>query len=167
MNLLAIRLGLNKRSIMETFDSNHVLETICYPQVEARFVSAMATCTTKAKDLPSALQMNREPDKFAVARRKILKSHYYDQDDMKENRKYRGYKTVVETILETTNDMEKTEQLPYFMAWIGRDKDGLQLMYELIQRMPTLCENFGRVHADTSAKRQLRSSKRKLNDEMQ
>ena len=39
--------------------------------------------------------------------------------------------------------MEKTEQLPNVMAWIGRDNDGLQLMFELLQRAPTLCESAG------------------------
>ena len=139
---------------MQTYNSNHVLETICYPQEEDRFVSAMASSPLMGRGLPSALQMNRESDKFTVARRKILQSHYYNQDDIKENKEYRGYKTLMDTILEMTNDMERTEQLPNIMSWIGRDNDGLTLMYELLQRAPTLCENVGgKVHADTSAKR--------------
>ena len=157
-----MRIVYNKNNIMETFNSNHVLETICYPEEEARFLSAMSTCPLMGKDLPSALQMNREPDKFTVARRKILQSHYYNQDDIKENKEgYRGYKTLMDTILEITDDMEREKQLPHIMSWTGRDNDGLPLMYELLQRSPTLCESIGRAHVDTSAKRQLRSSKRK------
>jgi len=148
-----MRIVYNKQSIMETFNSNHVLETICYPEEEVRFVSAMTSSPLMGKGLPSALQMNRESDKFTVARRKILQSHYYNQDDIKENKEYRGYKTLMDTILETTNDMESTEQLPNIMSWIGRDNDGLTPMYELLQRAPTLCESVDKVHADTSAKR--------------
>jgi len=160
MNKLT-RIIYNKKSIIDTYNSNHVLETICYPEEEERFAQDMSTCTTIAKNLPTYLQMNRESDKFTVARRKILQSHYYNQDDIKANREYRGYKTLMETILESTDNMEMTEQLPHFMFWTGRDNDGLSLIYELMHRMPSLCENVGRVHADASAKRQLRSSKRK------
>jgi len=152
MNSL-MRIVYNKRSIMETYNSNHVLRIICYREERARLKTAMSTCTTIASNLPSALKMNREDDKFTVARRKILQSHYYNQDDIKENKEYRGYKTLMDTILEMTNDMEKTEQLPNIMAWVGRGDDGLSLMYELMQRMPSLCESVGKVQADTSAKR--------------
>ena len=114
----------------------------------------MSTCPLMGKNLPSALQMNREPDKFAVARRKILQSHYYNQDDINENKEYRGYKTLMDTILEMTNDMERTEQLPNIMSWIGRDNDGLTLMFELIQSTPTLCEH---VAALVPAKRKRRN----------
>jgi len=143
MNLLMN--GINKQeSIIETYNSNHVLETICYPQEEARFESAMSTCTTIAKYLPSALQMNREPDKFSVARRKILQNHYFDQEVITKNREQSDYKTLLETIVEASSNLEKTEQLPNMMAWVGRDIDGLSLMYELMQKMPSLCENVVR-----------------------
>ena len=49
----------------------------------------------------------------------------------------------METILESTDNMERTERLPNIMAWILRDNDGLQLMFDLLQRMPSLCENIG------------------------
>ena len=150
-----MRIVYNKESIMQTYNSNHVLETICYPHEEARFVSAMASSPLMGKDLPSALQMNRdEPNKSVLARRKILQSHYYNQDTIKENREYRGYKTVVDTIVDMTDNMESTEQLPNMMSWIGRDNDGLTLMFELIQSTPTLCE---RVAALVPAKRKRRS----------
>ena len=159
MNSL-MRIVYNKRSIMETYNSNHVLRTICYREECRRLRTAMSTCKTIARNLPSALKMNREDDKFTVARRKILQSHYYNEDGIKKNKEYRGHKTLMDTILEMTNDMEKTEQLPNIMGWVGRGDDGLSLMYELMQRIPSLCESVGKV-TDTSAKRQLRSSKRK------
>ena len=125
----------------------------------------MSTCELMGKNLPTYLLMNRsEQDKFTVARKKIMEAHYSNQAVATDNRRYREYKTLMETILETTDNMERTEQLPHFMSWTGRDNDGLSLMYELIQRMPTLCESVGRVHADTSTKRQLRSSKRLRKD---
>jgi len=149
-----MRIVYNKESIMQTYNSNHVLETICYPHEEVRFVSAMASSPLMGKGLPSALQMNREPDKFTVVRRKILQSHYYNQDDIKENKEYRGYKTLMDTIVEMTDNMESTEQLPNIMSWIGRDNDGLTLMFELIQSTPTLCE---RVATLVPAKRKRRN----------
>jgi hypothetical protein len=114
--------------------------------------------------------MNRnEQDKFVLARKKIMEAHYLDQAVVTDNRRYRGYKSLMETILESTDNMEKTEQLPHFMSWVLRDKDGLSLMFELmqripsvvppaayrlslmydfLQRMPSLCENVGtRAHA--------------------
>jgi len=143
MNMLT-RVVYNQRSIMETFNSNHVLETISYPGEEAKFARNMSTCPLMAKNLPMYLLMNRnEQDKFAVARKKILEAHHLNQETIADNRGYRGYKTLMETILETTDDMEKTEQLPNIMAWVGRDNDGLQLMFELLQRAPTLCESVG------------------------
>ena len=93
--------------------------------------------------------MNRnEKDKFVLARKKIMEAHYLDQAVVTDNRRYRGYKSLMETILESTDNMEKTEQLPHFMSWVLRDKDGLSLMFELMQRIPSLCENVGtRAHA--------------------
>lgn len=152
MNLLMK--GINKQeSIIRTYNSNHVLETICYPEEEARLITAMSTCTTIAKNLPSALQMNREPDKFSVARRKILQNHYVDQEVITKNREQSDYKTLLETIVEASSNLEKTEQLPNMMAWVGRDIDGTSLMYELMQRIPLLCENVGKVKAVRSSKR--------------
>jgi len=163
MNMLT-RIVYNKRSIIETYNSNHVLEAICYPHEEERFARDMSTCPLLGKSLPTYLLMNRsEQDKFALARKKIMEAHYLSQDVVTDNRRYRGYRSLMETILETTDNMERTEQLPNIMSWTGRDNDGLSLMYELIQRMPSLCESVGMV-IDTSANQQLRSSKRKRND---
>ena len=143
MNSLT-RIVYNTRTIMQTYTSNHVLETICYPHEEERFAREMMTCPLMGKDLPTYLQQNRnEPDKSALARRRILQSHHYNEKSVAENKDYRDYKSLMETILEMSNDMEKSEQLPNIMAWIGRDNDGLQLMFELLQRAPTLCESVG------------------------
>lgn len=77
-----------------------------------------------------------------------MEAHYLNEAVVTDNRRYRGYKSLMETILESTDNMERTERLPNIMAWILRDNDGLQLMYELLQRMPSLCENVGtRAHA--------------------
>ena len=72
-----------------------------------------------------------------------MEAHYLNQDVVTDNRRYRGYKSLMETILESTDNMERTERLPNIMAWILRDSDGLPLMFDLLQRMPSLCENVG------------------------
>jgi len=138
----------NTRTILQTYSSNHVLETICYPHEEERFARDMMTCPLMGKDVPTYLLRNRNgQDKFALAREKILEAHHYNQEMVAENKKYRNYKSLMETILETTDDMEKTELLSNIMAWVGRDNDGLQLMFELLQRAPTLCESVSsRAH---------------------
>jgi len=126
-----------------------MLETICYPHDESRLARDMMTCPLMGKNLPTYLLMNRrEQDKSLLARKKIMEAHYLNQDVVTDNRRYRGYKSLMETILESTDNMERTERLPNIMAWILRDNDGLQLMFELLQRMPSLCENVGtRAHA--------------------
>ena len=145
MNQLS-RIVWNKRSIIESFNSNHTLEAICYPYDEARLARVMSTCPLMGKNVPTTLLMNRNTtDKKALARQKIIIAHHYNKETIADNKRYRGYKTLMETILESTNEMETTEMLPHFMSWIGRDNDGLPLMYELIQRMPTLCEFNGAV----------------------
>ena len=138
------RIVWNKRSIIESYRSNHTLETICYPFEEERLERDLSTCETMAKNLCSIFKMNRgTQNKSALARRKILVAHYYDQENITENKRWPsyGYKTLIETILESTGDMETPQMLPHFMMWIGRDADGLPLMYELVHRFPLLCEH--------------------------
>ena len=134
------RIMWNKRSIIESYRSNHTLETICYPFEEERLERDLSTCETMAKNLCSIFKMNRgTQNKSALARRKILVAHYYDQENITENKRYNSYKTLMETILDSTGDMETPQMLPHFMMWIGRDADGLPLMYELVHRFPLLC----------------------------
>jgi len=140
MNNLA-HILFNMRSIHETYDSNHILESICYPHKEERFRQVMSTCPSMARMLPLHLAMNWEADKSKVARKKIMIAHYFQKGIIKQNKEHDSeYKTLIETIVGASNNMETPEQLPNMMAWVGRDSDGLSAMYDLMKKMPTLCE---------------------------
>ena len=69
-------------------------------------------------------------------------SKFYGQKGIiKQNKEHNSeYKTLIETIVGASNNMETPEQLPNMMAWVGRDNDGLSAMYDLMKKMPTLCE---------------------------
>jgi len=132
----------DRRSIIQTYDSNHILESICYPHKEVKFKQDMSTCKTIARMLPHDLILNWENDKSKVARRKIMIAHYLQKGIIKRNKQINSeYKTLIETIVGASNDMQTPEQLPNMMAWVGRDSDGLSAMYDLMKKMPTLCEN--------------------------
>ena len=112
INMLARTLH-NKDTVDGTFNSNHMLERICYEHEEDRLARVMSSSPLVGKNLPTYLMQNRVADKFALARRKIIESHYYDVDhiiNLKTRR--RGYKSLMETIIDTTNDMETPELLP-------------------------------------------------------
>ena len=129
------------RSINKTYDSNHILESICYPHKEERFRQAMSACSSMARMLPHHLTMNWEADKSKVARKKIMIAHYFQKDIIRQNKEHNSeYKTLIETIVGASNDMQSPEQLPNMMAWVGRETDGLSAMYDLMKKMPTLCE---------------------------
>ena len=80
------RIVWNKRSIIESYRSNHTLETICDPFEEERLERDLSTCETMAKNLCSIFKMNRgTQNKSALARRKILVAHYYNQESITKN----------------------------------------------------------------------------------
>ena len=72
-------------------------------------------------DLASYLQLNRNYSKAEVARQKILQYHFSN-----------GESNVEEFV-----GME-LEVLPCAMSWIGRENDGLALLYNVLQSMPTM-----------------------------
>ena len=147
----------NKNSIDKTFNSNHNLESICYPHEEARLERVMEDCPLIGKNLPTYLMQNRANcDKFAVARRKIIESHYYNIGYNVMNQattRDRGYRSLIETMVDSTNDMDTPELLPHFMTWVGRDDDGLPIMYDLIKKMPTLFEPISKAESSPPKKR--------------
>ena len=70
-------------------------------------------------DLISHLRLNQNDDKAEVARQKILKYHFHN-----------GEKNVEEFV-----GME-LKVLPREISWVGRNVDGLALLYNLLQSMP-------------------------------
>ena len=110
----------NKSSIIDTYNSNHILQDLNY----------------FPDDLESYLELNKNEDKEEVARQKILQTHFSTGD---------GDTSKLEELL----DME-LEVMPTVMNWIGRplsiDWKGtnvsvLSLMYNLMRRLPDLFDS--------------------------
>ena len=126
----------NKTSIMDTYNSSHVLQELGrYSKPHRRLVPL--------------LELNKNEDKAEVARQKILQTHFSTKDSSK---------------MEELLDME-FEVLPAVIAWIGRptharwegrNVSGLSLMYNLMRRLPDLF--------DSSAQKKSSSRKRKRVD---
>ena len=116
------RIVYNKRSIIESYDSNHILESICYPHKEERFRQAMSACSSMARMLPHHLTLNWEADKSKVARKKIMIAHYFQKDIIRQNKEHNSeYKALIETIIGASNDMQTPEQLPLGLVGILMD----------------------------------------------
>ena len=128
----------NKTSIMDTYNSNHILFVDCYDDEE---IDQM--------DLPNVLpllRLNGNKDKAEVARQKILQTHFPTEDDATSN-------------IQEFLDME-LEAMPRIVEWIGRPKpmsywggtkyecgwigdsvSGLSLLYNLMRRLPDLFDS--------------------------
>lgn len=62
----------NKSSIMDTHNSNHTLQSVCFDQYsESNLPSGLKSC----------LELNGNKDKSEVARQKILQAHFSNEDD--------------------------------------------------------------------------------------
>ncbi|KAL3757709.1 hypothetical protein ACHAWU_000350 [Discostella pseudostelligera] len=73
-------------------------------------------------DIPSFLRMNRNVNKAEVARQKILTYHFDGGN----------------TNLHVFSEMSMTAIMPHAIEWIGRNGDGLTMMYNLLRGNPTL-----------------------------
>jgi hypothetical protein len=95
----------DKSSLVNTFLSNHTLQSIWYVHYH--------------RDLQSLLVMNRYKNKFEVARKKILATHFGDID------------ASVRTIFVPM----PVPMLPTALSWIGRDRREYSLMYHFLHSM--------------------------------
>ena len=114
----------NKSSIMDTYNSNHILHDLgCDPSY-----SSLDEELELPDDLVLYLALNMNEDKTEVARQKILQTHFSDKSNIQE-----------------LLDME-LEVLPAAIEWIGRptpdwkgtNVSGWTLMYNLTRRLPDL-----------------------------
>jgi len=112
----------NKSSIMDTYNSNHILHDVY--------------CEFRPDDLIPLLELNKNKDKFEVARQKILQTHFSDDGETSK--------------LEELLDME-LEMLPTVIAWMGSpthadwrggtNVSSLSAMYNLMRRVPDLFDS--------------------------
>ena len=114
----------NKSSIDATYQSNHTLE---------KFTGSAG------ENIPfgtaSLLNMNRNPNKFEVARQKIIESHFLTgrQD------------------AQIFLDMD-LNAMPIAIAWMCRDDIGFLPLYEFLRKMPSLFE-LGQAQSKTKKRK--------------
>lgn len=105
----------NKTTINATNSSNHTLQNISnnkYFQYEHQL----------PKDIRSLVRFNRLNDEIA-ARRKIIRSHFIDETSMQ--------------LFIDDNDID-VGVMPHLLAWIGRDFFGHDLLFRVVESMPSL-----------------------------
>ena len=110
----------NTTSIMHTYNSNHILERLCYESDEYQL----------PEDLQSFLLINRENTKSQAARLKIIKVHFSE-----------GF--VMEPFIEMELNI-----LPYAISWMGRGGESYKTnnhFYAFLRSIPTLFEGGGQV----------------------
>lgn len=99
----------DKSSLINTFHSNHTLQSFCYSDPSPNF---------RNSDLFSLLGMNKSKNKAEVARKKILTTHFGDDG------------ACVRIIAPMA-----THTLPTALSWIGRDRSEYSIMYLLLRSM--------------------------------
>ena len=122
----------NKSSIMDTYNSNHILQDLgcerSYSSINEELVLSYSSLNGELvlpDDLVSYLELNKNEDKAEVSRQKILQTGVPMQEFL---------------------DME-LEVMPTAIAWIGRPShddwtgtsvSGLSTMYNFMRRLPNL-----------------------------
>jgi len=126
----------NKKSILNTYNSNHTLQEVGTYHDEMNLPD----------DLLSYLELNENKDKVEVARQKILQTHFSDDTTSK---------------IQKFLDIE-LEMMPAAIAWIGRPTpmgwkgaqvSGLSLMYNLMRRIPDLFDSNAQKKSTAKRKR--------------
>lgn len=136
--LAVSNLVCNKRSILDTYTSNHVL----------RYLGDYY-CDGIGDEMYPYLVLNENKYKTEVTRQKILLTHFSGSgDDDKSN-------------MQELLDME-LEVMPTAISWIGRpvaihwkgkNVSGLSLLYNLVRKIPDLFDSGGAQKKSTKRKR--------------
>jgi hypothetical protein len=109
----------DKTSIANVCSSNHSLN-ILYPNYYG-VVDGNDVERVHHDELDVLLDMNKNPDKVEVIRTKLLTYFFSNADNI-----VRGFGSVDTTVM------------PNVMEWIGRDRLGYSVMFELCRSMPEL-----------------------------
>ena len=133
-------------SLENTYLSNHTLcELVFSIRNEEIGDELVSDAVAKAsKEVQTALMLNDNNDKVGVSRQKILLRHLRDAADTP---------LIIIGVPETT--------LPFALAWIGQDKWGYSLMYNVVQNLTELFDprnNF--LQPAAAKKRKVRRSER-------
>ncbi len=99
----------DKSSLINTFHSNHTLQSFCYSNPDPNL---------RNSDLFFLLGMNRSKNKAEVTRKKILATHFGDDDAC-----IRIFAPMA------------APTLPTALSWIGRDRQEYSIMYHLLHSM--------------------------------
>jgi len=113
----------NKKSIMDTYTSNHTLQNLSddFPD--------------ELNDtLWSYLELNENNDKEEVARQKILQTHFSTNETSKMQELLDMELKMMPTVIEWIGR-------PAYIGWRGTNVSGLSLMYNLMRRLPDLFDS--------------------------
>ena len=125
------RLLCNKTSIMDTYNSNHILQDIgCTPTI----------------DLLKSLALNMNKDKSEVARQKILQTHFSNGDTPK-------MQEFLDMELQMMPAAIAWMGRPLPIGWEGKQVSGLSLLYNLTRRIPDLFDSTAQKKKPVGAKR--------------
>jgi hypothetical protein len=108
LNMLCNRTTV--RSIM--FASNHTIQFIWID-------------LSIPEEVASLLAMNRNEDRSGAIRRKLLKYHFLDVGD--------GINTDIQVFAQMGDSM-----MPITLEWIGRNRFGFSLMYDVVRGLPEM-----------------------------
>jgi len=122
----------NKTSMIDTYNSNHTLHSVCY------YIPV---------ELDSLLDLNKNKDKTEVARQKILQTHFRTEDNDTTN-------------MQVLLDLE-LEVMPVAISWMGRPThddswrgakvSGMSLLYNLMRRLPDLFDSNAQKKTNAEA----------------
>lgn len=116
-------------SLESIVTSNHSLQQIDWP------------CYLLPEDLSTSLELNTIESKVEVIRQKILRYHFMSGQD--------NIRDLVDL------DMAV---LPHAMSWIGRDRSGYGLLYQLVRNMPAVLGCVKKVKTKRSKRKRLRKA---------
>jgi hypothetical protein len=128
------------RSIEGTYNGNHTIETINIGlNYEDEHYEEYEEVFTMLPEVRSLLEFNRNDDKVAVARRKILFEHFSGKERVQK-----------------LHDLGLARgAVAHLVHWIGKEQSELPLMFDFVKSMPDLIE--GAVQCAHSKKRKERA----------
>ena len=122
---LARALGGNGSSIKDTYDANHTVESLTDSYADRSGYDNDGFKHPLTSELESLLKLNKNDDKKAVARQKVILLHHVVGSD------------EIESFDEP--DVEQ-KLLPSIIAWIGKGDSVMTGVFEFCRTNPSLCE---------------------------
>ena len=127
-----------KDTIDSTYNSNHTISHLdfIFRQEDDNLDLTIMPEDEMPLELYSLLQLNRNRNKSAVARRKVLNTHFVGSSS-------------VQKLLDLNFILA---EWPTLLSWVGKEESELSMMYGLLSNMPSLLRR-GPSETDRKRKR--------------